>query len=409
MRSLDFDNWKRAQDVIAQGALTNSKHPSSLVFGVYPTHCSSANGALLFASGKPYVDYMCSLGANFLGHNNPKIIEKLKENLDKGFSHSLPTTFELDTGEALKQLFYFVDKWKFLKTGTEACMAAIRMARTKTGRNMILSEGYHGWGDEFVSLTPPAKGTTEYHRYGMHHLKDWNTPEDLWGQVAAVIVEPVMTDWSEERRLWLQALRDKCTKVGALLIFDEVITGFRFPKRCVAQYWNIIPDLIVIGKAMANGLPLSAVGGKAEIMDGGYFVSSTYAGEILSLSACQKVCELLAGSHRYDMDRLWEEGQRFMDRFNEMLSPRLSIEGYPTRGVFKGEPLDKALLFQEAIKAGILLCNSWFYNFGLVDHNHFFFTFLKDFKGRFERGEINLEGELPRSPFAERVRSGKTS
>lgn len=402
MQSTGFENWRRAQDVIAQGALTNSKHPHSHVFGVYPTHCDSANGSLLFAEGRPYVDYICSLGANFLGANNPKIIEAIKNNLDKGFSHSLPTVFELEAGEALKQLFYFVDKFKFLKTGTAACSAAIKIARAHTGRKIVLSEGYHGHDDEFVSLTPPAIGV-----HTCTEILPLINIEEIDTDVAAVIVEPVMTDTSEERKQWLQSLRLRCDETGTVLIFDEIITSFRYPKACVAQYYNIIPDLIVIGKAMANGMPLSAVGGKAKLMDGEYFVSTTFAGEILSLTACKAVCELLTGSHKYDIDRLWEEGQRFIDKFNEMCSPHIEIEGYPTRGVFKGLPYTKAILFQEACKAGILLCNSWFYNFGLIDHNHFFFTFLKDFMDRLKRGELKLEGELPRSPFAQRVRDGK--
>lgn len=406
MPSLDsnhWSSWKRAQKCIAQGALTNSKHPDSHVFGVYPTHAETANGAVLFCNGKPYVDYICSLGANLLGHNNPRYIERLKQNIHHGLSHSLPTVFELDTAEKLKEIFYFVDKWKFLKTGTEACMAALKIARTVTGRSLILSEGYHGWSDEFVSLTPPATG--------VHSCNDILPLQDQfadWNDVAAVIVEPVITDYSDTRRAWLQALREKCTKHGALLIFDEVITGFRFPKFSVSQYFNITPDLILIGKAMAGGLPLAAVGGKAEVMDSNYFVSSTFAGEILSLVGCKAICELLTGSHRFDMDKLWESGRDFIKRFNDLTRGLITIEGYPTRGVFKADnPRLKAILFQEAAKAGILLCNSWFYNFALTAHDFYFFTFLKDFMDRLDKDELVLEGNMPKSPFAERARNGK--
>jgi len=223
-------------------------------------------------------------------------------------------------------------------------------------------------------------------------------------EVAAVIVEPVMTDASPERRKWLQDLREACTKAGALLIFDEVITGMRWPEYSVARHWSITPDLIVLGKAIGGGMPLAAVGGKYAVMNAAeYFISSTYAGETLSLVAAKTAMTLLQS--KYDLNHLWEQGQRFLDHFNVIWPDGVWIEGYPTRGVFKGEPLTKALFFQEACRAGILFGPSWFFNFDLAEQSHAVIGSCRDILTRIRLGQVALEGEMPQSQFAEKLRS----
>lgn len=403
---VDFSLYQRAQDCIAQGALTNSKHPENHVLGVYPTHLGKkpGSGAYLYTdSGDQYVDYICGLGANLLGYGNSQICEAIRPFLQYGGSHSLPTIFEVEAAEALKSMFVFVDLVKFLKTGTEACMAAIKIARAYTGRKIILSEHYHGWSDEFVSLTPPAKGVhTCSEIFALSASVDPRS-------VAAIIIEPVVTDGSDKRVNELAELRKFCDKNGILLIYDEVITGFRYNKFSVALSTNILPDIIIFGKAIANGLPLSAVCGKRAVMNCEYFVSSTYAGEIYSLIACKEVIRLLKVGYHYDMEKLWEAGAQFISRFNKIMSPRITLEGYPTRGVFVGSDLDVALLRQEAAKAKILLHKTWFYNFPLMRDDYLFFTFLDEFARNLSGNKIKLEGQMPKAPFAQRVRNGKKS
>lgn len=267
----------------------------------------------------------------------------------------------------------------------------------------VLSSGYHGHHDAFVSLTSPAHGVPADENMD---ILDLSLNEDQIASASAVIIEPVIDEWDEDRIRWLHKLRDICTKHDTILIFDEVISGLRFKQNSVTHASGVTPDLIIIGKAMAQGMPLAAVGGKAKVMDGDYFVSTTYAGEILSFAACLATLSTLQKNSFYKIDRLWEAGERFISKFNKMASPYVSLKAYPTRGVFIGEPLNKALLFQEACKAGILLCNSWFYSFALMEQDEFFFAFLKDFKRRMDLMEIKLEGELPKSPFSQRIRDG---
>jgi len=392
--------WIRAQNCIAQDVLTNSKHPRSHVNGIYPKQVRGGVGSHLYdLDNNKYLDYICGLGANLVGYGNETVNAAIIKNLYGGFSHSFPTHHEVECAEKLKQIFTFVDKFKFLKSGSEACTAAIRIARSATGRDVVLSEGYHGWHDDFVGLTPPASGVPK-----RDFVKTLKSLKDVTKKVAAVIVEPVIVDNSRERIEWLKALKERCDETGVILIFDEVITGFRYKDYSCASNFNIYPDLIIIGKAMANGLPLAAVGGKKEIMDGNYFISSTYAGEVLSLVACQAVVDLMQRKSDFNINYLWAEGQHFIDEFNKFLPEKIKIVGYPTRGVFEGDELTRALFFQECAKARILFCKSWFYNFAHISHNEEVLAYIEQILFKIKQGNVQLEGDMPSSPFAMKVR-----
>lgn len=398
MDERDFFHWhRRAQNAIAHGYLTNSKRPSSNVMGIVPTHVTRGRGATLWDhTGTSYADYICGLGVNMLGYGHEAVCRAVTSAVQNGVSHSLATTLEVETAEKVKELFPFIDRLRFVKTGSDSCMAAVRIARAATGRSVVLSDGYHGIADDFVSMTPPAHGIP---------ARPWMRPlkiDDIGRDVAAVIIEPVITDWSRERVEWLKRIRERCTASGTVLIFDEVITGFRFPRHSVSRWCGVLPDLICLGKAIANGLPLAVVGGRREVMepDAEYFISSTYAGDTLSLAAAKATMETL---QKADFEALWLRGAEWIRQFNDMGLP-VTLEGYPTRGAFKGEAKDKALLWQEAIKGGILLGPSWFFNYPLsekwIDH----MTVLQSVALRIKQGMVKLEGELPASPFAQRVR-----
>jgi glutamate-1-semialdehyde aminotransferase len=180
-----FHWYRRAQDCIAQSALTNSKRVETFVKGVYPSHIERGQGAYLWDhSGKKYLDFVCGLGANILGYGNDVVNQAISSQLRHGASHSLPTHHEVEFAEGLKALFPFCDAFKFLKTGTEACMAAVKIARAKTGRKWIVSEGYHGWSDDFVSMTEPALGVepkTPTQSTGMKQLRSSSSPSSLIG------------------------------------------------------------------------------------------------------------------------------------------------------------------------------------------------------------------------------------
>ena len=400
---------KRAMESIAHGALTNSKRAASFVDGVYPTHMESGYKCYITdADHIHYIDYICGLGTNLFGYGNPEVRRAVTKALQKGGPvYSLGSIEEVQYAERLKGIFPFLDRVRFLKSGSEGCSAAIRIARAyhaerKTGRGFVLAEGYHGWHDEFVSLTPPAKGVPN--RDSIHPLKG---NEELISHCAAVIMEPIGTDISADRVKYLNKIRKLCTDHGTVLIFDETITAYRFPKMSVAQFYNITPDLWIGGKALGAGLSISVVGGKREIMESDYFVSSTWAGDRLSFAAGGVAIKHL--HNEFKPDELWVFGQEFLDKFNA-LSPDVQIVGYPTRGVFKySSELFKHLFMQEMCLCGVLIGPSWFYNKHLHAEMHNVLSIAKSIIKNIYDDKVPKRGKSPKSPFAVKVRENNAS
>ncbi len=394
--------WKRrASDAISQGALTNSKRPECFVVGPYPTHITRGEGCFLFdTSNKKYIDYVCGLGTNLIGYANPVITKTISDQAALGVLHSLSSTTEVLAAEKIKDKIGFIKKVRFFKAGTEACMAAIRIACAHTERSKILSDGYHGWSDAFISLMPPHLGVPEF-----SHISKFTDLTQITTEIACVIVEPVITDYSPERLQYLQQLKAKCKSTGTLLIFDEIITGFRFPKWTFSQWSGVYPDIICLGKAIANGMPLAVVGmGQCIGDDKEWFASGSYCGETLSLAVMMKVIDLL--TNVYSLDDLWLAGESFQKSFNSIWPEKIRIDGYPSRGVFVGDDMVKALLWQECVKAGILFGSSFFYNFRHMDFNDLIINSIKDVIIKIQSGSVKLEGSMPKKPFAQTMREG---
>lgn len=392
---------KRAEAVIAHSALTNSKRPQSFVRGIYPTHFVSAHGAKVAdVDGNTYVDYICGLGSQLFGHTDPSIQSAVSRQLLRGPMFSLGSALEVEVAELFQNQFCYLERVRFLKTASEACSAAVRIARVFTESYWVYSEGYHGWHDEFTSLTPPAKGVAcgEW----MQLLQPWDGFGNRLEGAAAVIVEPVITDWSEERINWLRKLRHETEKSGTLLIFDETITGLRFPGLSVAKHTGINPDLCVMGKSIAGGLPLALVGGRADVMSCDYFVSSTFAGDCLALSAARAVFGLI--NTPGVMELLQSRANKFCDKFNAIAPDLIKIEGYNTRGIFVGSDMNKALFMQECVKAGVLFGPAFFYGTEHHVHDDFTLGICKSVLNRIVNNEVKLEGEMPQKAYAQKVR-----
>jgi len=391
-------SWEnRAKVSIAHGALTNSKRPQSFVHGVYPTHLAYGKGCHVYdAKNKRYIDFICGLGVNLFGYAHPEITRAAYGAMLRGSALSLGTTLEVEFAETIKNYFPFVERIRVLKSGSEGCSAAVRMARAATGRDLVLSEGYHGWHDTFAILTPPAHGCPQGLRYDI----DTYDPQKL-ARAACVIVEPFITDHSAERITWLQELRSACTREGAVLIFDETITGLRFPGLSVAKFTGIYPDLIIFGKALGGGLPISVVGGRKAVMEADYFVSSTFAGDPLPMAAAMKVLPMANEA----LPRVWDAAERFQTDFNQAGADVIRIEGYPTRGVLKApNGLTLALFMQEAVKAGLLFGPSFFWCEPHATEAHTVLSLVSQVCARIKTGAVSLEGALPLKPYAQKVR-----
>lgn len=392
----------RSKAVIAHGSLTNSKRPECFIEGVYPTHIERAHGAFVWdVDGNRYTDFICSLGAILVGHANHRIGEAVKEQLAKGTVYSLGSRLEVEFAEKITSMFSHCEKIRVLKTGSEACSAAVRIARAHTGRVMVLSEGYHGWHDQFVGLTPPAKGVPSLELRPTIGRFNWQSgPAET---TAAVIVEPVINDYSENRLLLLRELRRRCDETGALLIFDETITGCRFPGFSFAKWSGIEPHISIFGKAMGGGFPLAVVGGRTAVMNSDYFVSSTFAGDCIAMRASLELIRIL--SEDETLARMWSDAENFKNNFNKIAPELIAIEGYPTRGIFVSpNELTKALFMQECAKAGILVGPSWFWNLPIAEERNELLALFRVILTKINGRTTALEGKMPVKPYAQSVR-----
>lgn len=385
----DSNKWsKRGKDVWAQGYCgTNSKRPTQYTANA-PQFFVRAQGPYAWdVDGKRYIDFVGGLGAIILGHNHPKVAEAVHAQMATGYiSGSLPTTLEIETAELVQQMFPACEKIRFLKNGDDATRAAVRIARSYTDHEMIHSTGYHGSSDLWTSLTPPAIGVKD--KFFINQ----------GGQRACTIVEPINLKVDDMNKLSITSLFE--TDRFGLIVFDEIITGCRVPDYSVHKWWGLQPDIVCLGKAIANGFPLSIVGGKKEIMDAKeYFISTTFSGEAIALAACKAT---LTELKKKSMKDLWYYANRFQTKFNELCGEiGVTIEGYGTRGKMDLTKPEVALFCQEACKAGLFFGKAFFFNFshmesGLEDQ---IFSILNDIVSLIRLGKCKYEGELPKQPF----------
>jgi glutamate-1-semialdehyde aminotransferase len=383
---------ERAEVSIAQGCLTYSRRSDQFVKGVYPTHITKAEGCTLYdENGKGYIDFICGLGSNIIGSNN---------------NFSIPTIYEVELAEKIKEKITFIDKLRFLKTGSEACLAAVRIARAYTSHHLVFGIGYHGFGNMFIAEEDPGTGTVPelYKKFdGILELMYAIDNNHEMNDVGAVIIEPVQLDFNVKPLL--VKLRKKCDEKKIVLIFDEVITGFRTPRYCMAQYLDVMPDIICLGKAIANGYPLAVVGGRKEVMDApGWFVSSTFAGELSAINQAMSTIDFLTEARLND---LWTAGAWFQKEFNK-LTPKLQMVGIPTKAVFCGDELFKNLFWQEMCKRGYLMGKAWHIMWAHIDNpypdaspyvlENALIT-CKEVINHIEHSSVKLEGQMAQEVF----------
>lgn len=278
--------------------------------GMHPKFIQGATGPYVFdVEGHKYIDYICSWGPMILGHNNPEVLKRVVRACEDGLSFGTPTEIEVDIAEFICRRIPHVEMIRMVNSGTEAVMSAIRLARGYTKRDKIVKfEGnYHGHSDGLLVAAGSGlmtqgipgsagvpEGCTKDTLTAVYN--DADSVEKLFeankGQIACVIVEPVAANMGvvTPDEGFLQALRDLCTKNGALLIFDEVITGFRLAFGGAAEKFNIKPDLVTYGKIIGGGMPVGAYGGRKDIMEmvaplGPVYQAGTLSGNPVAMSA----------------------------------------------------------------------------------------------------------------------------
>jgi len=331
------DLYKKALGLMPGGV--NSPVRAFKAVGGSPLFIRNAKGSRIYdVDGNEYIDYVLSWGPMILGHSHPSVVKALKSAIDNGTSFGAPTSLEVELAQMVIKAYPSIEKVRMVNSGTEATMSAIRAARGFTGRDKIVKfEGcYHGHADGLLvkagsgaatfgipdsSGVPKsyAKNTITLPFNNIKAFKDMMSRE--WKSIAGVIVEPVVGNIGCVLPVagFLETLRKETKKYGTVLIFDEVMTGFRVSYGGAQAYYGIKPDMTCLGKVIGGGLPVGAYGGRKEIMstispDGPVYQAGTLSGNPIAMTAGIETLKILSGKDAYKkLDgkmRLLEEGLR---------------------------------------------------------------------------------------------------
>jgi len=329
---------EHALELIPTGTQTFSK--SSLLFprGNSPAFLREGRGGRVTdVDGNEYVDLMAALLAVMLGYRDPDVDGAIRAQLDRGISFSLATELEPALAERLVERIPCAEMVRFAKNGTDATSAAIRVARAVTGRDHVISVGYHGWQDWYVGATTRDKGVPGAVS-ALTHAVAFNDTDALQqalethsGEVAAIILEPVQPA-AEPEAGYLEAVRRLTDRAGAVLVFDEIIAGCRLHRGGAQAHYGVTPDLACLGKALGNGMPLSALVGRRELMREyeHVFVSGTFGGEALSLAAAIAVLDKI--DREPVVETLWQTGQALGDGMRERIAAHQLDDAITVRG-----------------------------------------------------------------------------
>jgi glutamate-1-semialdehyde 2,1-aminomutase len=283
---------QRARRTVPLGSQTFSKSVTQYPLGISPYFAKRAKGSRLWdVDGNEYTDFINALCAITLGYVDPDVTAAVAAQLEQGTIFSLNHELEAAVSEQIVRMVPCAEMVRFGKNGSDATAGAIRVARAYTGRDHVLVCGYHGWQDWYIGSTTRDKGVPGAVK-ALTHKFPYNDIDALErvlaefkGQVAAIILEPMNVDAPKPG--YLAAVRELATREGALLVFDEVITGFRYANGGAQELFGVTPDLTTLGKGIANGFPLSAVCGRRDLMMEmeEIFFSFTMGGETVSLAA----------------------------------------------------------------------------------------------------------------------------
>ena len=322
----EFD---RAKALIPGGVL-GIRRPYNFVDGEYPIFFEKGKaGKVTDLDGNEYIDYLCAYGPIILGYREEEVDNAvIRQIQNNGFCFSLTQIYQNDLAEKLNELIPCAEMSLFVKTGSDATTTAIRLTRAYTGREKVMRCGYHGWHDWCVEVKGgiPEKLYEDVYEFEYNNLESLEKLLALHGKDTAAIIitpfgHPLAHEMEEPADGFLQGVRDLTDKYGTVLIFDEVRSGFRVSMGGAQEYYGVIPDLAVFGKAIANGYALGVVTGKKEIMKMGekeVFISSTFFPNSTSYIAALKTIEILERDQV--LKAVWEKGSYLMDGIRKVLA-----------------------------------------------------------------------------------------
>lgn len=347
MESAKKLNLEKSMKLIEEGRQTTPggmlgiRRPYNFVEGEYPIFIDHGYGGhIVDVDGNDYIDMLCSYGPIILGFVEDEINQAVTDQMQKGFCFSLVQEIQNKLQEKLIEVIPCAEMAVLAKTGSDVTTMAIRVARGYTKKNKVLRCGYHGWHDWCVEnhggVPEEILNLTEEFDYG--DLKDLEDKlEKNKDQVACVIVTPVghptAKDVMAPPEGYLEGVKELAAKHGAVLVFDEIRTGFRVALGGAGEYYGVEPDLATFGKAMANGYPISALVGKKEVlgvMEKEVFVSSTFFPNSLEMAASLKCIEIIERDHV--IDKVWNKGEIFLNDLNDLKEKHgapITVSGIP--------------------------------------------------------------------------------
>lgn len=358
---------ERARGLIPAFTQTLGKGPTQHVQGVCPVYLKRGKGSHVWdVDGNEYLDYTMAYGPLSLGYAYPKVDEAIRRQLEDGITFTLMHPLEVEAAELLREVLPNAESVRFSKTGADATTAAVRVSRAFTGREKVLCCGYHGWHDWYVGVTDRNQGvqkSVQDSTFTFNYNDLEGFAQSIDSDTACVIMEPFV--FEEPKPGFLEEVQKICKKNGTLLIFDEMWTGFRMAVGGAQEYYGIKPDLATYSKAMANGMPISAIVGRQDVMslfNEKIWFFTTFGGEALSLAATIATITELKEKNvpaylRQLGDRLKKGYSEIAER-NKMTFTKCVGQGYRSLVTFDasaGNPLElKSLMQQELIKRGIL-------------------------------------------------------
>lgn len=366
---------ERAEKSIPLGTQTFSKSKTQFPYGVSPYFIERGDGSHVWdVDGHEYIDFINGLGAITLGHCDPDVTDAVQKQILKGTIFSLADPIEILVAEKIIEMVPCAEKVRFGKNGSDATSGCIRLARAFTGNDHIISCGYHGWQDWYIGSTPRNRGVPK-NVQSLTHTFEFNNLDslkqklrELNGIVAAVILEPMNTTFPNDG--FLEGVKELCHENGALLIFDEVVTGFRHANGGAQEYFGVTPDLVALGKGLSNGYPLAAIAGRSDIMNllEEVYFSFTAGGETLSLAAA--LASLTKLQNENVLDKIISKGTRLNNSVRQLIEDNslnniLSVSGHPAWSfliINDAENFDsntiKTFFMQEMLDKGILCLGS---------------------------------------------------
>ncbi len=326
--SKSLEMFQEAETLIPGGVL-GARKPTDFIAGEYPIFLDKGEGCRLTdVDGNEFVDYLCGYGPIILGYREAEVDDAVLNQIkDKGFCFTLTQPFQNELAKKIKELVPSAEKSVFLKTGSDATSAAVRISRAHTGKLKVMRCGYHGWHDWCVEMKGgiPKKFWEDVYEFRYNDLEGLEKLMAEHGDDTAAIImtpfgHPNHQKMQEPEPGFLEGVRKIADQYGSVLIYDEIRTGFRLTLGGAQKLYGVLPDLTVLGKAIANGYPISVVTGKEEIMMAAahkLFISSTFFPNSEGYVAALKTIEILERENV--IEAVWEKGEYMMEKIQSLI------------------------------------------------------------------------------------------